>query len=159
LIAAEAAPTIAPLEAATRHRGFFLETKTLVAADDKRAMPLILLVQTGVCVGVGALAWLLSGETAGVSALLGGAAAVVPNAFLAARLLTARANAQALLRAAWIGELGKLLLTATAFIVIFALVRPISAPAVFAGFIAVQLVMFGALVAGNSASKEASKKG
>jgi ATP synthase protein I len=123
------------------------------------AMPLILLVQAGVCLGVGGLAWLWAGETAAVSALLGGAAAVIPNAFLAARLLAARATAPAVLRAAWIGELGKLLLTATAFIVIFAFVRPISAPAVFAGFIAVQLVMFGALVTGNGTPTEASKKG
>jgi ATP synthase protein I len=122
-------------------------------------VPLILLVQAGVCVGAGVLAWLWAGETAGLSALLGGAAAVVPNAFLAARLIAARASAQALLRAAWIGEFGKVLLTATAFILIFALVRPISAPAVFAGFIAVQLVLFGALVTGNGALKEASKKG
>jgi ATP synthase protein I len=122
-------------------------------------MPLILLVQAGVCLGVAVLAWLWAGETAAVSALLGGAAAVVPNAFLAARLLAARATARALLRAAWIGEAGKLVITAIAFIAIFAFVRPISAPAVFAGFIAVQLVLFGALVTGNGALKEASKKG
>jgi ATP synthase protein I len=112
-------------------------------------MPLILLVQAGVCLGVGALAWLWAGETAGLSALLGGATVVVPNAFLAARLLAAPANAKAVLRAAWIGELGKLVLTMAAFAVIFAFVRPISAPAVFAGFIAVQLVLFGALFYGN----------
>ncbi|HEY7672358.1 MAG TPA: ATP synthase subunit I [Gammaproteobacteria bacterium] len=122
-------------------------------------MPLILLVQTGVCLGVGGLAWLWAGQTAGVSALLGGAAAVVPNAFLAARLLAARATARAVLRAAWIGEFGKLFLTATAFIAIFAFVRPISAPAVFAGFIAVQLVVFGALLSGNGALKETTRKG
>jgi ATP synthase protein I len=122
-------------------------------------MPLILLVQVGVCLGVGVLAWLWAGQTAGISALLGGVAAVVPNAFLAARLLAARSNARALLRAAWIGEAGKLVMTAIAFIVIFAFVRPISAPAVFAGFIAVQLVLFGALVTGNGALREASKKG
>jgi ATP synthase protein I len=90
---------------------------------------------------------------------LGGAAVVVPNAFLAARLLGASASARALLRAAWIGEIGKLLLTVTAFIVIFAFVRPISAPAVFAGFIAVQLVVFGALLFRERAPKAASKKG
>lgn len=112
-------------------------------------MPLILLVQAGVCLVVALLAWLWAGETAAVSALLGGVAVVVPNAFLAARLLAARATAQAVLRAAWIGELGKLLLTVAAFAAIFAFVRPISAPAVFAGFVAVQLVVFGALLYGN----------
>lgn len=130
-----------------------------MVADDWRAIPLILLAQAGVCVGVGAVAWVWLGKTAGVSALLGGSAAVVPNAFLAARLIAAQKSARALLRAAWIGEVGKLVLTAAAFIAIFALVRPISAPAVFAGFIAVQLVVFVALLYGNGASTKPSKKG
>jgi ATP synthase protein I len=125
----------------------------------ERAMPLILLVQAGVCLVVGALAWLWAGQTAAVSALLGGAAAVVPNAFLAARLLAAHANARSVLRAAWIGEFGKLVLTVAAFIAIFAFVRPVSAPAVFAGFIAVQLVVFGALLYGSRAPPEGSRKG
>jgi ATP synthase protein I len=119
-----------------------------VVADDTRAIPLILLAQVGMCLAAGAFAWLWAGRTAGASALLGGAAAVVPNAFLAARLLTPR-TARALLRAAWIGEIGKWLLTAVFFAAIFAFVRPVSAPAVFAGFIAVQLVVFGALFQGN----------
>ena len=111
-------------------------------------MPLILLAQTGVCLVVGMLGWLWGGRTAGISALLGGAAAVVPNSFLAARLLTPR-TAKGLLRATWIGEAGKLLLTVAFFAVIFAFVRPLSAPAVFVGFIAVQLVLFGGLFYGN----------
>ena len=113
-----------------------------------RAIPLILLAQTGVCLVVGAIAWAWAGNTAGISALLGGAAAVVPNSFLAARLLTPR-TAKGLHRAAWIGEAGKLLLTVVFFAAIFAFVRPLSAPAVFAGFIAVQLGVFGALLYGN----------
>jgi ATP synthase protein I len=132
--------------------------EAVVVADDWRAMPLILLAQAGVCLGAGAVGWVWLGKTAAVSALLGGSVAVVPNAFLAARLLASRATAQALLRAAWIGELSKLALTAAGFIAIFALVRPVSAPAVFAGFIAVQLVVFGALLYGNGAPKQASRK-
>ena len=120
-----------------------------MVADDWRAIPLILLAQTGVCLVVGTVAWVWAGETAGISALLGGAAAVVPNAFLAARLLAPR-NTQGLLRAAWVGEAGKLLLTVVFFAAIFAFVRPLSAPAVFAGFIAVQLVVFGALLYGTA---------
>jgi ATP synthase protein I len=119
-----------------------------MVADDSRAIPLVLLAQAAMCLAGGVLAWLSAGRTAGVSALLGGAAAVVPNAFLAARLLTPR-SAKALLRAAWIGETGKLLMTAGFFAAIFTFVRPVSAPAVFAGFIAVQLVVFGALFYGN----------
>ena len=119
-----------------------------MVADDTRAIPLILLAQTGVCLVVGTVVWFWAGNTPGVSALLGGAAAVVPNAFLAARLLTPW-TAKGLLRAAWIGEAGKLLLTVAFFAVIFAFVRPLSAPAVFVGFIAVQLVLFGGLFYGN----------
>ena len=64
-----------------------------------------------------------------------------------------------MLRAAWIGETGKLLLTVLAFGVIFGFVRPLAPPAVFAGFIAAQLVVFGALLIGDSAPpKEAVTK-
>ena len=81
-----------------------------------------------------------------MSALLGGVAAVVPNAFLAARLLqpSRDESAKAMMRSAWFGEIGKLLLTALLFGVIFGFVRPIQPLAVFAGFIAAQLVVFGA---------------
>src|SRR5690606_37591724 len=77
--------------------------------------------------------------------------AVIPNGFLAARLLKPRADdsAAAIMRSAWIGEIGKLLLTALLFGVIFAMVRPISVLAVFGGFISAQLVIFGALLVGR----------
>jgi hypothetical protein len=42
-----------------------------------------------------------------------------------------------------------LLLTAMLFGMIFGIVRPIEPLAVFAGFIAAQLVVFGALLVGN----------
>jgi len=84
------------------------------------------------------------GRLAGLSALLGGVVAVLPNAFLAARLLTpaSAASAGAMLRAAWIGEIGKLLMTAVLFTAVFVAVRPLSVPAVFGGYIAAQLVVF-----------------
>lgn len=92
------------------------------------------------------------GQLAAVSALLGGAIAVVPNAFLAARLLGPRANANAetLLRAAWIGEIGKLALTVLLFIAVFVAVRPISAIGLFSGFVAAQLVIFGVPLFGGT---------
>ena len=92
------------------------------------------------------------GQLAAVSALLGGAIAVVPNAFLAARLLSPRANAnaEALLRAAWIGEIGKLALTVLLFIAVFVAVRPISAIGLFGGFVAAQLVIFGVPLIGGA---------
>ena len=110
--------------------------------DDKHVVPVTLLVQLCVSVVVAVALWAWVGEVAGVSALLGGAAVVVPNGFLAARLMKPNrdVSARAMMRSAWIGETGKLLLTALAFGVIFGVVRPIQPPAVFAGFIAAQLV-------------------
>ncbi len=119
--------------------------------DVKHVVPLTLLVQACVSFALAAVVWVSFGELAGVSVLLGGMVAVVPNAFLAARLLkpSRDQSARAMMGAAWIGEMGKLLLTAVLFGVIFGFVRPIEPLAVFAGFIAAQLVVFGALLFGG----------
>jgi ATP synthase protein I len=92
------------------------------------------------------------GSTVATSALAGGMIAVVPNAFLAARLLSATAgtSARALLGAAWIGEIGKFVMTVALFAAVFVFVRPISAAAVLGGYIVAQLVVFCApLIAGG----------
>ena len=122
--------------------------------DDRRVVPLTLLAQAGVSLGLAVALWFWQGSTAAVSALLGGMVAVIPNAFLAARLLAPGAgnSARALMRSAWLGEIGKLLLTALLFGVVFGVVRPISPLAVFGGFIAAQLVIFGALLYGGGAA-------
>lgn len=115
--------------------------------DDRRTVPLTLLAQAGVSVGLAIMLWWAHGSVAAVSALLGGMAAVIPNAFLAARLLAPRtSDARGLLRSAWIGELGKLVLTVLLFAAIFGAVRPLEPLAVFGGFIAAQLVVLGALL-------------
>jgi ATP synthase protein I len=100
------------------------------------------------------------GEVAGASALLGGAAVVIPNGFLAARLLTPSRDesAKAIMRSAWIGEIGKWLLTALLLGVIFGVVRPIEPKAVLASFIAAQLVAFGTLLIGSGGVREAMTK-
>ena len=84
------------------------------------------------------------GKVAGYSALLGSLTCVIPNAFLALRLAVAAqgSGAQALVNAAWIGEIGKLALTVLFFTLVFTLVKPLHAAALFAGFIATQLVTF-----------------
>jgi ATP synthase protein I len=122
-----------------------------VVIDVKHVVPLTLLVQACVSFAVAVVAWISAGEIAGTSALFGGATAVVPNGFLAARLLkpSRDESAKAMMRAAWLGEIGKLLLTALLFGVIFGFVRPLEPLAVFAGFIAAQLVVFGGLLVGN----------
>jgi len=95
--------------------------------------------------------WGFFGGVAGYSALLGGLTAVIPNAFLALRLLVPRRDpgAQALIGAAWIGEIGKLALTVLMFTLVFTLVRPLNAAALFAGFITTQLVTFSGLLMRN----------
>jgi ATP synthase protein I len=124
--------------------------------DVKHVVPMTLLVQTCVSVAVAAVLWVWMGEVASMSAVLGGVTVVVPNAFLAARLLkpSRDQSAGAMMRAAWLGELGKVLLTALLFGVIFGFVRPIEPLAVFAGFIAAQLGMFGALLIGGGAGPQ-----
>jgi len=90
------------------------------------------------------LFWGFEGRVYGYSALLGGLTCVIPNAFLALRLTVPRRDpgAGALVRAAYIGELGKLALTVLMFTMVFTLVRPLAAMPMFVGFIAAQLVTF-----------------
>lgn len=132
-----------------------------MVSDAKHVVPLTLLVQACASLAVAGLLWAWQGEVAGISALLGGATAVVPNGFLAARLLAPShdQSAKAMMRSAWFGEVGKVLLTALLFGVIFGFVRPLSPLSVFAGFIAAQLVVFGALLMGGRApAQEAMTK-
>jgi ATP synthase protein I len=108
----------------------------------KSVMLKVLVAQTGVGAAVAVVLWSMYGDVAGYSALLGSLISVIPNAFLALRLAVPRQDpgAEGLVRAAYIGELGKLALTVLFFGLVFTLVKPLSAAALFAGFIATQLV-------------------
>ncbi len=118
------------------------------ARDIESVMLRVLMAQIGVGVALAAVLWSLYGNVVGYSALLGGLVSVVPNAFLAMRLAVPRRDpgAEALVRAAYIGELGKLALTVLFFSLVFTLVKPLSAAALFAGFIATQLVTLAGLL-------------
>ena len=100
--------------------------------------------------------WGLVGGVAGYSALLGSLTSVIPNAFLAARLLVPRRDpgAYALIRAAYIGELGKLALTVLMFSIVFVTVRPIAAVPLFAGFIVAQLVTLAGFLLRDAGHEE-----
>lgn len=102
----------------------------------------VLLAQLGLSVVLGMLFWGVNGLVSGYSALLGGLTCVIPNAFLALRLVVPRHDpgAKSLVRAAYVGELGKLALTVLMFTLAFTLVRPLAAGALFTGFVAAQLV-------------------
>ncbi len=89
----------------------------------------ILLGQLGLSVVLALLFWGFGGRVSSYSALLGGLTCVIPNAFLALRLVVPRRDpgAGGLVRAAYIGELGKLALTVLMFSLVFTLVRPLAA--------------------------------
>jgi ATP synthase protein I len=107
-----------------------------------------------------AVLWLVFDRVAGYSAMLGSLVCLIPNAFLALRLSVPRRNpgAAALMNAVWIGELGKLALTILFFSLVFALVRPLSAAALFAGFIATQLVVFSGLLMRSETERDTESK-
>lgn len=104
----------------------------------------VLAVQIGIGGVLAVVFWAIQGHVAGYSALLGSLTCVIPNAFLALRLVVPRRDpgARALIQAAYIGELGKLAITVLMFSLVFALVRPLAAAPLFAGFIATQLATF-----------------
>jgi ATP synthase protein I len=104
----------------------------------------VLAGQLGLSVVLALLFWGFGGRVSAWSVLLGGLTCVIPNSFLALRLVLPRRDpgAGALVRAAYIGEIGKLALTVLMFSLVFTLVRPLAAGPLFTGFIAAQLVTF-----------------
>lgn len=132
-----------------------------IGADEKSQAPpdslilRVLLAQAGVAAVLAVFFWGTGEPVSAYSALLGGLTAVLPNAFLALRMSLPRrdAGAAALLRAAYIGELGKVVLTVLMFGLVFTAVRPLAAGALFAGFVAAQLATFaGFLERGKNAN-------
>ena len=103
----------------------------------------ILLVQLAVAVGLAAIVWIGLGTERAIPTLLGGLIGVLPNVFLAARVMSPRAgsSAQSLLRAGWLGEVGKLLIAALLFAVVFKTLRPLHPGFLFAGYIATLLAL------------------
>ena len=118
------------------------------ASDINSVMLRVLVAQIGFGVVLAVVLWSIYGDVVGYSALLGSLVVVIPNAFLALRLAVPRRDpgAEALVRAAYIGEIGKLALTVLFFSLVFTMVKPLSAAALFAGFIATQLVTLGGLL-------------
>lgn len=121
-----------------------------IGADEKsQASPhslilRVLLAQAGLALVLAAFFQGTGNPVSAYSALLGGLVAVLPNAFLALRLSLPRRDpgAAGLLRAAYIGELGKVMLTVLLFGVVFTAVRPLAAGALFAAFAGAQLAAF-----------------
>ena len=102
----------------------------------------VVAAQFGLGAALAAVLWISFGHIAGYSALLGCLISAVPNAFLAMRLGAPRRDpgARALVRAAYVGELGKLALTMLLFGIVFIAVRPLAAAPLFATFTVTALV-------------------
>jgi ATP synthase protein I len=103
----------------------------------------ILLTQLATALGAAAIVWLWLGSERAIPTLVGGLIGVVPNAFLAARVMSPRAgaSAQSLLRAGWLGEIGKLVIAALLFVVAFRTLKPLHPGFLFTGYIATLLAM------------------
>jgi len=121
-------------------------------------IPRVLMWQFLAGVALAAVLLGVFGKVVGYSALLGSLICVIPNAFLALRLVVPRRDpgAGALVGAAWVGEIGKLALTVLFFTLVFTLVKPLSAAALFAGFITTQLMVFSGLLMRNEKDTENS---
>lgn len=104
--------------------------------------------QFGLGLVLAAVLWSIFGTVAGYSALLGMLVAAVPNMFLALRLSVPRrdSGAKALVRAAYIGEIGKLALTVLLFSIVFVTVRPLAAGPFFTAFIVTVMVPLAGLL-------------
>ncbi len=108
----------------------------------------VLAAQLGLGAALAAALGVGFGYVAGYSALLGCLISTVPNAFLALRLSVPRRDpgAKSLVRAAYIGELGKLALTVLLFSIVFVTVRPLAAAPLFASFIITALMPLAGLL-------------
>ncbi|MFK7859146.1 MAG: ATP synthase subunit I [Granulosicoccus sp.] len=102
---------------------------------------LLLIWQFVGAIGVG-LAGGFWGSSAALGALAGGIIVWLPNCYFAFRAFRHRGAraARLIVRSFYAGVTGKIFLTASLFVVVFVNLKPLNAPAVFAGFILVQML-------------------
>ena len=107
----------------------------------------ITLAQLAVLAPLCLVTWLVVNSVSAYSLLCGALVSILPQAWFASIAFRRRGarKAQSAARMAYAGELGKFLLSVVGFALVFAMVRPIDAPAVFAGF----LCMLGIQIYGS----------
>jgi len=110
------------------------------AGERLRVIKLILLGQLLAMLVAGAAGFVVGGKVTGLSALLGGLIAWLPNTYFALRAFRHRGAraAQKIVRSFYAGAFGKMILTMAMFAVVFIKVHPLSALALFVGFAFVQ---------------------
>tara|TARA_R110002110_G_scaffold205066_7_gene417033 strand:- start:162776 stop:163165 length:390 start_codon:yes stop_codon:yes gene_type:complete len=96
----------------------------------------ITLAQLAVLIPLGDIA-LAVDRVVAISLLSGGFIAIVPQAYFAALAFRWRGarSATAIARSSYAGEMGKFMLSVAGFATVFAALRPVSGPAVFAGYL------------------------
>ena len=101
----------------------------------------VIVLQAAMAVLIGVLVGVMKGWVAAYSAWLGGLTALLPNMYFtykAFQYFGAR-SIGAIVQSFWAGEMGKLILTAVLFAVLFLGVKPLNVLAVFVGYILVQM--------------------
>ena len=101
----------------------------------------VLIYQLLATVVLASIIWFFAGKVAGYSSVLGGFICLVPNIFLGTRLMLSSRNVSGILRAAYLGELGKVILTALLFGLVFFMVKPLNAMYLFLSFMIVQFAV------------------
>ena len=101
----------------------------------------ILIYQLVATVVLASIIWFFAGKVAGYSSVLGGLICLVPNIFLGTRLMLSNRNARGILRATYLGELGKVTLTTLMFGLVFFKVKPLNALYLFLSFMVVQFAV------------------
>ena len=88
------------------------------------------------------LVLLASDKVRAYSVLSGGLIAILPQAYFAALAFRWRGarSARAIARSSYAGQVGKFVLSIAGFAVVFVALRPLDAPAVFAGYVAMLVV-------------------
>ena len=108
----------------------------------------VIVLQAVMTVLAGLLFGVTQGWIAAYSAWLGGLTALLPNMYFtykAFQYFGAR-SIGAIVQSFWAGEMGKLILTAVLFAVLFLGVKPLNVLAVFVGYILVQMTSAASLL-------------
>ncbi|WP_324768075.1 ATP synthase subunit I [Pokkaliibacter plantistimulans] len=101
----------------------------------------ILISQLGLSLVLG-LSLLAFDQIGALSIVLGGLICLLPNSYFAWRLFAVRGarSSRDIAKAFYKGEAGKLLITIVLFALVFSMVKPLNVLALFAGFVAVQMM-------------------
>jgi ATP synthase protein I len=106
----------------------------------------VLGIQAAIAIFSATLSFVLAGGESGVAVLLGGAIALVSGGVYALRMLTVKdSEAQTLVRAHYLGEMGKMAATLLMFAAIFIWYPSVQALPLFGGYMAALLAYWVAL--------------